>query len=252
MQKTINYFDEKGVGNTDEVLLLARNRAKELGINTVIVASSEGNTAVRAMDFLGGFKVVVVGLAIANQLGFSTPILSAILVGQQYVDTEEIFMNGIGLGLICGVLVVMIMVVSKPFLSKKDFIFYDIALRKRLIAGIFHGGLTEELIFRLFLLSMFVWLFSFVEGVNMGAPSLHSLWLANILTAAFFAFAHLPATILLGKGNKLSIAMTLSLNGTLSLVFGYSFWNWGLESAMLTHASTHISLQILAAPFLKR
>jgi len=67
MQKTIDYFDEKGVGNTDEVLLLARDRAKELGIKTVIVASSEGNTAVRAMDCLVGFKVVVVGLAIGSR-----------------------------------------------------------------------------------------------------------------------------------------------------------------------------------------
>ena len=60
MEGKIVYFDKPGVGNTDDVLVLARQRATELGIKTIIVASTSGKTAVKAMDALKGLRVVVV------------------------------------------------------------------------------------------------------------------------------------------------------------------------------------------------
>jgi len=56
------YFDKPGVGNTDTVLSIARQRAEELGIKTILVASTTGNTAVKAVDFFKGLKVIVVTL----------------------------------------------------------------------------------------------------------------------------------------------------------------------------------------------
>ena len=57
--KTV-YFENPGRGNTDEVLRIARQRAEELGIKTVLVASTTGETAVKAMDALQGLRVIVV------------------------------------------------------------------------------------------------------------------------------------------------------------------------------------------------
>jgi len=57
--KTV-YFKNPGSENTEEVLGIARQRAEELGIKTIVVASTSGNTAVRAMDILQGLKVVIV------------------------------------------------------------------------------------------------------------------------------------------------------------------------------------------------
>ena len=57
--KTV-YFKNPGGENTDEVLNIARKRAEELDIKTVVVASTSGNTAVRAMDIFQGLRVVVV------------------------------------------------------------------------------------------------------------------------------------------------------------------------------------------------
>ena len=56
----IVYFDKLGQRNTDEVLRIARKRADELGIKTVVVASVRGYTAVKAMDIFQGMKVVVI------------------------------------------------------------------------------------------------------------------------------------------------------------------------------------------------
>jgi len=57
--KTV-YFKTPGSENTEAVLRLARQRAEELGIKTILVASTRGDTAVRAMDVLQGLRVIVV------------------------------------------------------------------------------------------------------------------------------------------------------------------------------------------------
>ncbi len=57
--KTV-YFKKPGRENTDEVLRTTKQRAKELGIKTVVIASTRGDTAVRAMDVLQGLRIIIV------------------------------------------------------------------------------------------------------------------------------------------------------------------------------------------------
>lgn len=57
--KTV-YFERPGQENTAEVLRIAGQRAKELGIKTVVVASTRGETAVEAVAALKSFRVIIV------------------------------------------------------------------------------------------------------------------------------------------------------------------------------------------------
>ncbi len=57
--KTV-YFDKPGGENTEMVLSMARRRAEELGIKTILVASTVGEAAVKAVDILQGFRVIAV------------------------------------------------------------------------------------------------------------------------------------------------------------------------------------------------
>ena len=63
MESKIVYFANPGVVNTDEVLQITRQRAEELGIKTVLVASTRGNTAAKAVGVFSGMKVIAVSLA---------------------------------------------------------------------------------------------------------------------------------------------------------------------------------------------
>ena len=58
----IVYFEKPGRGNTDEVLRIVRERAKELGIKSVVVTTASGDTGVRATEVLRDINVVVVTL----------------------------------------------------------------------------------------------------------------------------------------------------------------------------------------------
>ncbi len=55
--------------STGEVLRIARQRAGELGIKTIVVASTNGDTAVKAMEAFKGFRVVIV----THSTGFHEP-----------------------------------------------------------------------------------------------------------------------------------------------------------------------------------
>jgi hypothetical protein len=64
--KTIAYFEKVGLKNTDETLRLAHERALELGIRDVIVASSHGETALKAAKIFGSEKFNIVAVTICE------------------------------------------------------------------------------------------------------------------------------------------------------------------------------------------
>ena len=60
MEAKIVYFENPGSENTEEVLRIAKQRAEELGIKTILVASTSGNTAVKATEAFKGLSVIAV------------------------------------------------------------------------------------------------------------------------------------------------------------------------------------------------
>jgi hypothetical protein len=68
----IYYFENYGKENTDRTLQIARQRADELGIKNIVVASTTGETGVKAMKVFHGLRVIVVthsfGFKEANSL----------------------------------------------------------------------------------------------------------------------------------------------------------------------------------------
>ncbi|UCH58113.1 MAG: hypothetical protein JSV18_00235 [Candidatus Bathyarchaeota archaeon] len=69
MEARTVYFEKRGAENTEETLRLARERAEELGVRNVVVASYTGFTGVKAVEVLEGYNVVVV----AGVVGFREP-----------------------------------------------------------------------------------------------------------------------------------------------------------------------------------
>lgn len=63
------YFEKPGRDNTGRTLEVARRRAEELGIETILVASTQGYTGSRAAKFFQGHNVIVV----THSMGFKEP-----------------------------------------------------------------------------------------------------------------------------------------------------------------------------------
>ena len=63
------YFLKPGSANTEKTLEIAKRRAEELGIKTIVVASTSGETGLKAVKIFANYKVVVV----THTTGFQAP-----------------------------------------------------------------------------------------------------------------------------------------------------------------------------------
>lgn len=65
MEVQVTYFDQKGPVNTEATLRIAQRRAEELGIEQIVVASTYGETAKKALEIFDSSKVNVVVVTIS-------------------------------------------------------------------------------------------------------------------------------------------------------------------------------------------
>jgi len=118
------------------------------------------------------------------------------------------------------------------------------------IVSLLYGGVVEELMLRLFLMSLIclvLWKL-FARSKDYSAiPS----WIyisAIFLSAILFAAGHVPATAqLIGISTPILIRCFL-LNGFAGIGFGYLYWKKGFFYAMCAHMLAHIFNQIIFMP----
>ncbi|MHC1626239.1 MAG: pyruvate kinase alpha/beta domain-containing protein [Methanoculleaceae archaeon] len=70
-EKRIYYFNSPGPENTEDALKFAVQRAEELGIRTIVVASTSGATAEKALAAIGERDIRLV--VVTHVVGFSKP-----------------------------------------------------------------------------------------------------------------------------------------------------------------------------------
>lgn len=119
------------------------------------------------------------------------------------------------------------------------------------LASVLYGGVVEELMLRLFFMSLIAWLgwklfFRKAETAPAGV-----IIAANVIAALLFAAGHLPATqMLFGELTPLILLRCFLLNGGFGLVFGRLYRKYGIQYAMLNHALAHIVAKVIWALFL--
>lgn len=200
---------------------------------------------------------IAIGLFFANRIGLGTPILEARLKGESVADKiRAILPISIILGIIASLLIIALDVfVFQPAL-KVELGSSASALTgakaatpaawKGFLAS-FYGGIDEEILLRLCLMSFLAWLGRFVGKTTDGRPTTAVFWIANILAAILFGLGHLPATSLLLPITPLVVVRAIVLNGLAGVAFGYLYFTRGLESAMLSHFTADLVLHVLFA-----
>ncbi len=184
------------------------------------------------------------GLLVASHIGLGAPLLEGLLAGKHVAaQALAIIAPALLLGVLsASVVLILEVAVFWPRLPQAMRDHFPIpALWKRLLAS-FYGGIDEEILLRLFLLSLLAWLIGFAWHVPGGRPTLGAFWLANISAAVVFGLGHLPATAALIRLTPVLIVRAILLNGIVGIAAGYLFWRYGLEAAMLAHFSADIVL----------
>jgi membrane protease YdiL (CAAX protease family) len=99
------------------------------------------------------------------------------------------------------------------------------------------AGISEELFYRYFLLSLVVWLLGRIRkggGLSRGA----SIWIAVLVTGLLFGWAHIDDVISTDRYSAFNLVAIVVLNGGIGMALGWIYWRYGLESAMFTHFLT--------------
>ncbi|GAB4463926.1 MAG: CPBP family intramembrane metalloprotease [Anaerolineales bacterium] len=200
--------------------------------------------------------LTALGLFFANRIGLGLPILETRLNGESVGDrVRAILPLSIVTGAVASLLIVVLDVfVFQPVLLRE---LGDSANTLNLqsaqppawqgFLASFYGGISEEVLLRLFVMSLFAWLGSFISRTAEGKPANAVFWVANILAAVLFGLGHLPATANLIPLTPLVVTRAIVLNGLAGVAFGWLYWKRGLESAMIAHFSADIVLHVLLA-----
>ena len=112
-----------------------------------------------------------------------------------------------------------------------------------ILAAVVYGGVIEEVMLRLFFMSLLAFLLQKLFRKGSGTTGL--LIAANLIAALLFAAAHLPATAMLMGLTPMIIFRCFLLNGGLGLAFGWLYRKFGLRYAMLAHGGCHVVSKLI-------
>ena len=114
------------------------------------------------------------------------------------------------------------------------------------MASVLYGGVIEEVLLRLFMMSLIAYLAWKLFFRREEKPPMGVIIAANILAALLFAAGHLPSTLqMFGEITPMILLRCFLLNGAGGLVFGYLYRKYGIQYSMLAHAGAHIAWKII-------
>ena len=114
-----------------------------------------------------------------------------------------------------------------------------------ILGCVVYGGVIEEVMLRLFMMSLAAFLLHKLFGKGQKTPSTAVLVVANVISALLFAAGHLPATVILLGSTPLIIFRCFLLNGAFGMLFGWLYRKCGLRYAMLAHAGCHVVSKLI-------
>lgn len=115
-----------------------------------------------------------------------------------------------------------------------------------IIASILYGGIIEEILMRLFVMSLIAFLITKIFYKNCEEIPTKVFVIANVAAALLFAAAHLPATLVtFGELSPMLLFRCFLLNGGFGILFGWLYRKHGLHYAMLSHATVHVVSKII-------
>ena len=195
-----------------------------------------------------------IGLFAAGKIGLGLPFLEGWLAGKPvWKLLRRYLLPAILVGAVAGIAILLLSHFVFSRAVEADLKRHGIPIPTHLnppawqgLLASFYGGITEEVLLRLFVMSLLVWLGRYLTRSRDVRPSLGVLWVANFLAAVLFGLGHLPAAAALGLPlDAVAITQIVVLNGLAGIAFGWLYWTFGLEAAMISHFSADIVLHVI-------
>lgn len=196
--------------------------------------------------------VIGLGLLFAGKLGLGAPLLESWLYHEgSGVSARDTLKYGALVGIAVGIVLLIPLLIAAPYLPGLPFVSAARAALWKRFLSCFYGGIVEEILTRLFLLTLIGWLatrFLQKQKVRMSSAT---FWSANFIVAIMFGLGHLPNAAMVMQITPIVVVLALALNGIAGVTFGYLYWKRGLESAIIAHFCADFVIYVIGPSFLK-
>ncbi len=180
--------------------------------------------------------LIILGYIFAQKIGFQVFLFDR----SEYNFYNELLI-GVAAGTVlgCGLLVFDISFFTTAL--QATYLSVSLTLLQPLLAS-FYGGINEEVLMRLFLLPLCIFILSKALKTE---PHYWIIWASIVITAFIFGILHLPAMLQAVSPSPFAILRIIILNSIGGIVFGWLFWKKGIEIAMVAHFTTDIIIHVL-------
>ena len=179
-------------------------------------------------------------------LGLGAPFISAALTGREDRNFKTVLWQSIVLGFLTAAVMLLIdqiLFAGVSLTCVRALGAEPVWVRIIIIA---YSAVTEELIYRLGIMTLIAWITARVMSRMHLPSSSFPIWLGIACAAILFGLAHV-ANI---PNAPHPIARAVTLNGIAGVVLGWLYWKRGLEAAVIAHFAANAFIYLGPASIL--
>lgn len=201
---------------------------------------------------LYGFVLGFLGLKLSRATNLNKGLLENIFTKKKY----KFNFNSAKLGILFGFINAAVITLPEKFIFAK--LIPEIANLTPtfsplyLFSGIVYGGIVEEIMLRLFFMSLVTFILYKVFARKKDQKDIPQsfYWISIIVSGLIFALGHLPAVYLSFNVTFIVLFRIIFMNAFAGILFGYLYWKKGFEYSIIAHIFSHIFMQLLFLPIL--
>ncbi len=180
--------------------------------------------------------MTLIGISLQPKTILKTPIIDRIVGLSNEVVKKDFLITGIVLGLLTGIMISVWTYLFTPYLPE-SIINLNENIKLSVLTRFLYGGVTEEILLRFGFMTLLVWLFVKIKNTNL------SYWGAILISSLLFGVGHLPIVFSTVDNINNILVLYIILGNTIGgVAYGWLYWKKGLESAMIAHIITHLTL----------
>ena len=188
------------------------------------------------------------GIWFGRQIGLGVPLLAALLQNQpgawrNLLRDAKISML---LGLMIGAGLVLLRMATESYLPSEIPTFGHRGVWGGIIVSA-AAALSEEIWFRLGIMTMLLWSFARLLGYKTIPAAL--AWPVVIFVSVAFGMAHLPQLMSHGAGTSFAIWATILGNSLVGTFYGWCYWRLSFIAAVLAHFAVDLVIHAVPAVF---
>ena len=196
-----------------------------------------------------GVILVLVGLWLSKKAQLGAPIIESFFLKNENIKhplfTKKLLYS-IGISVILALVILILHKLVRAYYPVTSIIERPSKLFYAIVS--FSAGITEEIMFRLGLMSLIIAIIQFFKKDS--KPSTSVVWVGIIVTAICFGLMHLPLSKNFSNFTFVTVSATIIGNLITGTFFGWVYWKLGLLGAIITHIIWDLVFHVIGSPYL--